>query len=103
MLYRHAAETTAGLGQVALVMQGLMILAVVPLSAGTAALPVLSRAVARRDGKDLRFIEGLCRLALVLGAAYRRASRSMGDSLTVELAALTRAILVRIQVPQPDF
>ncbi len=69
VLYRHAAETTAELGQVALVIQGLMILAVVPLSAGAAALPVLSRAVARRDGKDLRFIEGLCRLALVLGAA----------------------------------
>lgn len=69
VLYRHVAETTAELGQMAIVIQGLMILVVVPLSAGAAALPVLSRAVARRDGKDLRFVEGLCRLALVLGAA----------------------------------
>ncbi len=69
VLYRQISESDVLLGQVALAIQGLMILAVVPLSAGAAALPVLSRAVARRDGKDLRFIEGLCRLALVLGAA----------------------------------
>ena len=30
------------------------------------------------------------------------ADRVVGDSLTVELSALDRAVLVRIQVPQPN-
>lgn len=37
------------------------------------------------------------------GPVLDEAGALLGDSLAVELSALTRAALVRIQVPQPDF
>jgi hypothetical protein len=38
----------------------------------------------------------------ISGATAARHARPLGDSLTVELSALDRAVLVRIQVPQPN-
>ena len=44
---------------------------------------------------------GLTRSGGVPNFLVARYGRVLGDSLTVELSALDRAVLVRIQVPQP--
>ena len=69
VLYRHLASSTDSLGQLALAMQFFAISSSIPIAAGTAALPVLSRSVARQDGKDLLFIETMIKSAFILGAA----------------------------------
>ena len=64
VLYRQVVESAAALGQMALVLQILSFVVVVPLSVSTVAMPILSRAVARRDRNEVRFIEAMCRVIL---------------------------------------
>jgi O-antigen/teichoic acid export membrane protein len=68
ILFRYTAGTGNSLGQFTLAMQAFIILCNLPLAVGTAALPVLSRAVARHDGKDLLFVEIMLRASFILGA-----------------------------------
>jgi O-antigen/teichoic acid export membrane protein len=91
VLYRHLAEA-ADLGQLALAIQALAILSVVAGSVSMAALPVLSRTVARRDGKDRQFAEETLRAGFVVGAVAGLAGMTVGPWL-VDLALGERYLL----------
>jgi len=69
ILYRHAGASEFALGQLGLAIQLLGLAAALPISISAAAMPVLSRTVARGDRKDSLFIGGICRLVIVLGTA----------------------------------
>ena len=69
VLYRHLASSTDNLGQLALAMQAFALSSAISMAAGTASLPVLSRSVARQDGKDLLFTETMIKAAFILGGA----------------------------------
>jgi O-antigen/teichoic acid export membrane protein len=78
VLYRQVAVSEAALGQMALTIQILGLVLLVPLSVAGVALPVISRAVARGDGKDTIFVGGMCRLALIFGAAAALTGTALG-------------------------
>jgi len=69
VLSRHMLGSMDSLAQFALAMQAFMALSTVPMAAGIAALPILSRTVARQDGKDTLFCDISLRAALIIGAA----------------------------------
>jgi O-antigen/teichoic acid export membrane protein len=69
VLYRQVTTGEANLGQLALAMQVFMVLYYIPVAAGTAALPVLSRSAVKQDGTDLFFVKAMLRAGLILGAA----------------------------------
>jgi len=81
VLYRHMSVHEASLGQFALAMQVFMILCYLPVAMGTAAFPVLSRAVARQDGKDIQFAETMVRAGLILGSVAGLVGISIGPRL----------------------
>jgi O-antigen/teichoic acid export membrane protein len=81
VLYRHLASSTNSLGQLALAMQIFTISSSIPMSAGVASLPVLSRSVMRKDGKDLLFTETMFKAAFILGAAAGLAGLGIGPWL----------------------
>jgi len=68
LLFRHVGSTDAALGQLALVIQAVGILAVIPGAIMWAATPVLGRAVARDDRKDKQFTNILLPLSILAGA-----------------------------------
>ena len=82
ILYRHVAGTENSLGQVALAIQVLVLTCTIPLSISNVSLPVLSRAVARQDGKDVQFMEGMLRISIFLGAAAGLLGMGIGPFLT---------------------
>ena len=69
VLYRHLSDSETALGQLALVMQALTIMSHVPIAAGIASLPILSRSVERQDGKDSLYSATMIKVAFVFGAA----------------------------------
>ena len=75
VLFRDKASVAAELGVLALVLQIFVLLAGVPVALGRAALPALSRTVARTDSKDALFLGLVLRAAipgtavLIIGAA----------------------------------
>lgn len=68
ILFRHFSEDVNGLGQFALSMQLFFVICHMPAEINAAALPVLSRAIVRRDGKDVWFVDTMLRLGIILGA-----------------------------------
>ena len=81
VLFRHTNSQTSDLGCFALAMQAFIILAGVASSLALASLPVLSRATARQDGKDILFSESMLRIGLICGAALGLIGLSMGPWL----------------------
>ena len=102
VLYRHQSGVTAqALGQLALLMQIISVLATIPWSIGMAALPFLARAADRQDQKDILYLETMTRAAIlgggligilglalagpvivwVFGDAYRNAGALLGPAL----------------------
>ena len=67
VLSRHMTISDNSLGQLALAMQVFVIICSIPIAINTASLPVLSRSVMRKDGKDLIFVKAMIRSALVFG------------------------------------
>jgi len=78
ILYRHVGASEFALGQLGLAIQLLGLAAALPFSIGAAAMPVLSRAIARGDRKDSLFIGGICRLVIVLGTAVAISAMDSG-------------------------
>lgn len=66
ILFRHTAGTGSDLGQLAMAIQILTLTIILPASVAQAALPVMSRAVQRGDGKETRYLEGMGRLGVSL-------------------------------------
>jgi O-antigen/teichoic acid export membrane protein len=81
VLFRHFASSENSLGQLALAIQAFVILGLVPVTAVLASFPVLSRSVARQDGKEFLYTETVIRTALILGAAVGLAGLGAGQHL----------------------
>jgi len=81
VLFRHVPSASDTLGQLALALQLFGLLLSVPLSIGTVALPILSRSAARQDGKDLRFVEVMLRITLILVAIAGLCGMALGPWL----------------------
>jgi len=81
VLYRYTDTTDTNLGQLAVAMQALAILAIIPWSIGSSALPILSRAADRGDGKDQLFVEGMTRLGFLFAATAGLIGMTLGPWL----------------------
>lgn len=81
VLYRHLSDSENELGQLALAIQALIILINIPVAAGMASLPVLSRSVEREDGKDLLYSDTMIKAAFIFGAAASLAGLGIGPWL----------------------
>lgn len=69
ILFRLLGGTEFSLGQLALILGMFWVAFRIPESSSVAALPVLSRAASRRDGKDRLFAETMLRINMIFGAA----------------------------------
>lgn len=78
VLYRHAGASEYALGQFALAIQLLSLAVALPMSVGTAAMPVLSRSIARGDRKDSLFVDTMCRVVLFLGTVVAISGSASG-------------------------
>lgn len=81
ILFRQLDQPAALLGQVGLAFQAFGVLASVPGALVLAALPVLSRATARRDGKEQLFVDAAVRAVIVFGAAAALLATGLGVPL----------------------
>jgi O-antigen/teichoic acid export membrane protein len=81
VLFRHLGSSGNSLGQLALAIQSFVIIGSLPLAAGMASLPVLSRSVTRQDGKDIVYTETVIRAGLFFGAAVGLAGLGAGQWL----------------------
>jgi O-antigen/teichoic acid export membrane protein len=81
VLFRHFGGSENSLGQLALAMNCLGIVASVPVAAAMASLPVLSRSVARRDGKELIYTETTIRIAMIFGTVAGLAGLGAGPQV----------------------
>jgi O-antigen/teichoic acid export membrane protein len=81
VLYRQLADDLDGLGILALCLQLLNLLRVVPNALSAAALPLLSRALLRADGKEMRFVQALGLLATAQAIAVAWLLAVAGDRL----------------------
>jgi O-antigen/teichoic acid export membrane protein len=69
ILFRLLGGTEFSLGQLALILGMFWVAFRIPESSSVAALPVLSRAADRKDGKDRLFAETMLRINMIFGAA----------------------------------
>jgi O-antigen/teichoic acid export membrane protein len=81
VLFRHLGGSENSLGQLALAIQAFVIVAGVSIAAGNASLPILSRSIARQDGKVLLYVETTIRVALIFGTAVGLAGLGAGPWL----------------------
>lgn len=92
VLYAQSTADRTGVGQLALVLQALVLLCNLPWAIGRSALPVLSSAKARRDGASVRYAEAMLRLAFILTAALGMAGMATGPWLMVSVFGTGYAI-----------
>jgi len=78
VLFRHTAGAGDSLGQLALSMQVFCILGIAPTAVVIASLPILSRSVARQDGKDVSFVVDMLRASLTLGTVLGLSGMALG-------------------------
>jgi O-antigen/teichoic acid export membrane protein len=79
VMYRYFVQTDNHLGQLALAMQVLMLLGNLMMLAFSASLPLISRSVAREDGKDIYFADAMIRFGIILGAMAGIAAFGAGE------------------------
>ena len=85
VLFRHIADNEHDLGQLALAIQAFFALCAVPWSISLSALPVLSRATVRQDGKDILFAGAMVRFAILFGALAGLSAMALGPWLVDSL------------------
>lgn len=78
VMFRGHAAHPADLGIVALVLQVFVLMAGVPAALGRAALPALSRSVARTDSKDAVFLELALRAGIAATVALAMLASTLG-------------------------
>jgi O-antigen/teichoic acid export membrane protein len=83
--FRHVMSSGDLLGQLALAMQAFFILSSIPLTLGTAALPVLSRSADREDGKDKIYAETMIRYTLLSGCVVALLGTAFGPWLILKI------------------
>jgi O-antigen/teichoic acid export membrane protein len=69
VLFKHLSPDSTELGHLALAVQLLAILTMVPLSVGTAAMPLLSRAADRGDTANNEYLRVMLRASILIGSA----------------------------------
>jgi O-antigen/teichoic acid export membrane protein len=83
LAFKHIGGTGMAAGNVALAMQVFTILAQLPIAASSASYPVLSRAIARGDGKEVLFVETMMRVIIFLGTALALLGMTLGPPVTI--------------------
>jgi O-antigen/teichoic acid export membrane protein len=83
LAFKHISGAGITAGNVALAMQVFTILAQLPMAASSASYPVLSRAIARGDGKEVFFVETMMRVIIFLGTALALLGMTLGPEMTV--------------------
>lgn len=78
IMFRHFTGIGSELGHLALALQAFFILGAIVGELGGAALPVLSRSVARNDGKSDHYIDIVLRSGLLMGGGLTVAAISIG-------------------------
>jgi len=81
VLLRHNGAGEHTLGQLALALQAFFVVGNVAWAVGMSGLPVLSRTVARGDGKDRVFARGVLRMGLLFGGLMGLAGMALGPPL----------------------
>lgn len=79
--FKHFNGQGIAAGNLALAMQVFSILSQLPIAASSASYPVLSRAIARGDGKENFFVETMMRFIFFLGTALALLGMSLGPNL----------------------
>jgi hypothetical protein len=79
LMFRHYEGAENELGQLTLVMQLFTILSGLVLSAAMASQPILSRSVAREDGKDRVYTYWVVRIAILMGTALGCSGLGLGE------------------------
>jgi O-antigen/teichoic acid export membrane protein len=85
IFFRHMVFSGDVLGQLALAIQAFFTLANVPLALGSVALPVLSRSVHRKDGKDQVYAETIIRFSILLGTLIALLGTTLGPWLIIKI------------------
>jgi O-antigen/teichoic acid export membrane protein len=85
VVFRHVNPDPTAVGQLGLTLQALTILVGLAWSLAAASLPVLSRSVAREDGKDRKFVSVLSRAGWLAGAAIAMAGLAVGPRLVITI------------------
>ena len=70
--YRYLAPSDPDIGQIAVPLQAIAILCILPAAVSASSLPVLARSVHRADGQDLLFGRAMIRLVYGFGTLARR-------------------------------
>lgn len=79
--YRYLAPSDPGIGQIAVPLQAIAILCILPAAVSASSLPVLARLVHRADGQDLLFGRAMIRLVYGFGAFVGLVGLTMGPWL----------------------
>lgn len=83
LAFKQISGTGIAAGNVALAMQVFSILSQLPMAASSASYPVLSRVIARGDGKEVFFIETMMRVIIFLGTVLALLGMTLGPEATV--------------------
>lgn len=81
ILYRHLAPHAPHIGQIAVPLQALTILSILPAAITASSLPTLARSVHRQDGAYLHFSQAMIRLSYGFGAIAGLIGLSLGSEL----------------------
>ena len=81
LMYRHIGGVSDALGQLSLALQAFMIIAMPLGEVGTAALPVLSRAIHRKDDKASLYIREILRIGWILGGILLISAYTLAPSI----------------------
>lgn len=85
VVFKHIDNSGVPMGDLALAMQIFSILSQLPIIATNAAFPVLSRTVARGDGKELFFASTVLRYTFLIGGITAFVGMTAGPSLVVKV------------------
>jgi O-antigen/teichoic acid export membrane protein len=81
VLYRYFAPSDPDIGQIAMPLQAVAILCILPAAVSSSSLPVLARSVQKADKQDLLLTQGMIRLGYGFGTVIGLVSLTMGSWL----------------------
>lgn len=81
VMYKHIMGVESHLGQLALAMQALFLMAGIPLAVSQAVMPILHRTIERKDGKDTVYVEGMLRIGFIIGSIIGISAMALGPWL----------------------
>lgn len=91
VIFKHIEKSGASIGDLALAMQMFSILSQFPIIISNAAFPVLSRTVARADGKELFFASTIMRYTFLIGGITALVGMTLGPFFVVKVFSVQYA------------